>query len=400
MLSAKQSHSDFDLGKDAGLQTIATSVLVCCCAGALYGWSALIVPLQATFAVTTAQTGFVFSLAIVSFTAAVIITPRLPFHVSHKLLLVFYGLAGSLFLVSAAHASTFQVFLLCFSLGFGAASGGIYITALGIAGGTRRHVFATPIMVASFGLGGAIFGPVWRQLDRADWGMAALYPLAVLLCIASLIALASRNQTEPIKKAPVAINRPSNAPMMRLIWSLFALGSFAGLMVLGLGAKMMSVAGAGAGLASFSLAGVALGNTGGRLSVAWFGTWLRADHIMQGAMMLTLLGLTLTVIQHSPASVCFGLFLVATGYGVIASGVPVLTREVFGADEFQHRFALIFTAWGTAGFLAPWVGGALYDLSQSFTLPLIFAGISSVLFCVVSQRIKTLGQTHKAPGSH
>ncbi|MEO9821347.1 MAG: hypothetical protein ABJF79_13370 [Paracoccaceae bacterium] len=382
------------------MQAVATSALICCCAGALYGWSALIAPLQATFAVTTAQTGFVFSLAIVCFTIAVIMTPRLPIRAPQKLMLAGFGLAGSAFLVAAAQANTFAVFLLCFSCGFGAASGGIYITALGIAGRTRWHTIATPVMVASFGLGGALFGPVWRQLDRADWGMTALYPLAALLCVAALIAMASNNRTPPIKRAAIPTDGPSNAPMMRLIWALFALGSFAGLMVLGLGAKMMSVAGAGAGLASFSLAGVALGNTAGRLSVAWFGTWLRADHIMQGAMMLTLLGLVFTILQDSPTSVCFGLFLVATGYGVIAAGVPVLTQDVFGAEEFQHRFALIFTAWGTAGFLAPWVGGALYDLSQSFTLPLVFAGVSSVLFCMVSRRITKVKHPRQTLDQH
>lgn len=151
----------------AGLWAVLASGLVCFFGGALYGWSALIASLQARFDVTMAQTGLVFSLAIVSFTLAVIVTPLLRFGSTTARAVACFGGLGAVFPVGAAQTSGFGLFLLCFSGGFGAASGGIYITALGIAAATSRPLVATPAMVAAFGLGGVCFGPLWRQLAGA-----------------------------------------------------------------------------------------------------------------------------------------------------------------------------------------------------------------------------------------
>lgn len=384
MSAVRQSDQD----NSASFRAVLASGLVCFCAGALYGWSALIAPLQTSFDVSTAQTGLVFSLAIVSFTLAVIVTPLLPFGSANPKVVAGFGIIGSICLVAATYATTYPLFLLFFSGGFGAASGGVYIAALGVAGVARRHTVTTPAMVAAFGLGGAVFGPIWRQMDAAGWGLTALIPLAALLCSAALIsALAGNGTVRSIHASPLKTNK-SDVQTMRLIWILFALGSFGGLMVLGLGAKMMEAADVGVGLASVGLAGIALGNTGGRLSVMWLSGRLRPDQILLCAMGLTLIGLTTALIQSSAAVVCLGLALVAIGYGMVASSVPVLTREVFDTGQFQRRFALIFTAWGAAGFLAPWVGGALYDWAQSFTPPLLCAVLAAVLVCVISPRLR------------
>lgn len=386
MLAEKQTA----LQPDIGLRAVLASGLVCFCAGALYGWSALIAPLQATFAVTTAQTGLVFSLAIVSFTLAVIATPMIPIETARPRIVGAYGFIAALCVYGAAHAASFPAYLLWFSGGFGAASGGVYITALGVAGRMRRHTVATPAMVAAFGLGGAVFGPLWRQLDGLGWGLSGLIPLGVVLVVASLIAAltpAPRQHVIAQNRGPAIGQDVYTRRMMRLIWILFALGSFSGLMVLGLGAKMMDAAGANAGLASVGMAGIALGNTGGRLSVAGLSQRLQMEQILSIALALTLIGLTVALIPVSPASVCLGLFLVAMGYGLVASTVPVLTRITFGSLSFQRSFAVIFTAWGLAGFLAPWVGGALYDLGQSFTLPLICAVFTAVTFGIAIRRL-------------
>lgn len=176
--------------------------------------------------------------------------------------------------------------------------------------------------------------------------------------------------------------------MMPLLWVLFASGTFGGLMVLGLGAKMMDAAGADTRLASLGLAGIAFGNTLGRLSVAWLALRVPLHRIIQAATGLSLMGLISALLQTSTAFICFGLFLVATGYGTVAATVPVVTRETFGTALFQRRFAVVFTAWGAAGFLAPWIGGALIDWTDSFTLPLLCAMLTCVLCWWVSTALK------------
>lgn len=375
-----------------GWGTFFAAFLVCFCAGALYGWSALIAPLQARFGVSTAQTGLVFSCAIVSFTLAVIATPLLPHNTAAPRTVAVFGAIGALSLWGAMHATSFLTFLTLFSGGFGAASGGVYIAALGVAGAMAKHTVATPAMVAAFGLGGAIFGPLWRQLDAQGWGMAALWPLVVLLGATSLIAAVvpaprHSNDEPPVDAQALELN---NNGSLHLIWLIFAFGSFSGLMVLGLGTKMMDAAGADARLASLGLAGIALGNTGGRLSVAGLRARFRIDRILFLATGLTLVGLAMALGQFSPTLVSIGLFLVAAGYGLVASCIPVLTRETFGSTAFQKQFALIFTAWGLAGFAAPWIGAALFDLSDSFTPPLLCALVVTLLFCGFAMRLRRI----------
>ena len=153
---------------------LLASGFICFFAGGLYGWSALIAPLQNAFDVTMGQTGLVFSLAIASFTIAVIAVPlRIP-RAARQRSVSWFGLAGATCLIAATRVREFEYFLLWFSGGFGAASGAIYITTLGLAADTPFHKIATPAMVAAFGAGGAVFGPAWRVLVAHGWGLESL----------------------------------------------------------------------------------------------------------------------------------------------------------------------------------------------------------------------------------
>ncbi len=109
---------------------------VCFCAGGLYGWSALIAPLQATFQVSTAQTGLVFSIAIVCFTLAVTATPYIAPRIPPLRRLACFSWAAAISLVLAALSPSYLVFIVYFSAGFGTLSGAIYISAIAIAAGS------------------------------------------------------------------------------------------------------------------------------------------------------------------------------------------------------------------------------------------------------------------------
>ncbi|GAB5447595.1 MFS transporter [Gymnodinialimonas sp.] len=369
---------------------------LCFCAGGLYGWSALIDPLQAQFGVSTAQTGLVFSLAIVCFTAAVIGTPHvLPqWHPLRRV--AAFGVGAAFALILALAAPSYPLFVLFFSGGFGTLSGAIYVASVTISAQSPYHRMATPLMVASFGQGGAVFGPLWRLLGEA-WGLSAIWPLVICLALASL-AIEARpkdqasapptlERAKPVRSTPPRVVFP-------LIWAIFALGSFAGLMVLGLAAKMLDVASAPAGLASLTLAGIAIGNTGGRLSVAGFTRVITPITVVFVATGLGIFGLAMTLLAHGAGALALGLCVIAGGYGVIASAIPNLVRATYGAAEFQRRFSRIFLAWGFAGFCAPWVGAALFDRTGTFQSAVVLAmlaslacGVAAVLLLRVMSRL-------------
>jgi len=169
------------------------------------------------------------------------------------------------------------------------------------------------------------------------------------------------------------------------LWLLMGLGSYSGLMVLGMAAKIMDAAGTGLALASGTLAGVALGNTLGRLSVGWIDELLGMKTCLALSCAATLVGLGLVGLSGIQQGVLpIGLILIATGYGLVASIAPLLTRLTFGAQMFQRRYGVIFSAWGVAGCAAPWIAGALFDKTGSFAPGIFSALMASILFAGVA----------------
>ena len=364
------------------------SVAVCFAAGGLYGWSGLIPALQATFFVSTESAGLVFSLAIVAFSAAVYAAPRLPDRLRGPTGAAVAGMAGVAALIVAAWAPSFAVFLVAYSLGFGAASGAVYILALEVAGRTGKANLSTAIMVASFGLGGAAFGPAFRFLVAADWGMNALLVLAAVLAGTSLVAL--------LVTRPLADDVHESGPMPQpkrpatghgdilLLWTAFATGSVAGLMILGLATAMIESRGGGVGLSGFALACIAIANTAGRLSVGVLAGAIPVGLIAAAASLMSSAALAGAGFATSPEMVAISLAAVAAGYGMVASSFPNLTRSLSGPAAFGRTYAVVFTAWGLAGLLSPWLGGRLFDATSSFDAALAFAFGASALSVVLS----------------
>ena len=168
-------------------------------AGGLYAWSAVIPAIRESFSSTTEQAGMVFSFAILAFFIAVFLVPRAGRKFHGLRAGGVFGAAGSIFLGISAVAPNYFIFLVGFGLGFGFASGGIYIVVLDLAGRARNPKLMVPVMVAAFGLGGALFGPLLRLLVAAGGGLASLSAIAAPLACVS--ALAWLWKEEPLPKA-------------------------------------------------------------------------------------------------------------------------------------------------------------------------------------------------------
>ena len=81
--------------------------------------------------------------------------------------------------------------------------------------------------------------------------------------------------------------------------------------------------------------------------------------------------------------VFIGLGVVGYCYGAIIAVYPVAVADVFGAFSAPRIYGQVFTAWGLAGLLSPWVSGWLYDLTGSYIVPvliaILFSGISALV---------------------
>ncbi len=361
-------------------------VALCFAAGGLYGWSAVIPALNAAFDITTEQAGLVFSIAIVVFTVAVYLVPRLPGGFRNSRAAALFGLVGVVALAVAASAGSFMTFLVAFAIGFGAVSGAIYVLCITAAARHHRPDVATPIAIAAFGLGGATFGPAMRFLVADGWGLGALYLLAAALAATSIAVLFAGGRSGETRVDDGTQGQPTSAATQRaspltvtLLFCAFAAGSFAGLMVLGLATSILESRGAAVWLSGLALFGVAVGNTGGRLSVGFLTRVMSPGAIVVASPLVAGSGALLALLAPSPMSGAIALTIIAAGYGLMASGLPTLTRAFTGAERFARVFSVVFIAWGCAGLLAPWVAGRLFDVFGDFAPAFVLAIVASLV---------------------
>lgn len=384
--------------KPAAVRQIAPPALLCFAAGSLYAWSAMVPALRARFEVGVAEAGQVFSFAIVTFSLAVLLAPMLPRRARGLNGGVVAATLAALATALASLAPSYALFLLCFSFGFGAMSGAIYIFTLELAASSRAPAVVTPLMVAAFGLGGVVFGPLLRWLVAVGWRTEALLAVSLTLLGAVVVALLTGRESRlPAAPEPVAAAaRPGNAGALILLWLAFAFGSGAGLMILGLAATLIEDRGASVGLSSLALAGVAVGNTAGRLSVGLLARVWKPAHVAALSPLLGLVGLVPLMLLPDPRSGAIALSIVAASYGLMASAMPVLTRSIFGAHGFRRAFSIVFTGWGAAGLASPWAAGLLHDATGSFDLAIGLAAGSCVLSMLACGAVAA--RTKPAPG--
>lgn len=73
------------------------------------------------------------------------------------------------------------------------------------------------------------------------------------------------------------------------------------------------------------------------------------------------------------------LTVIGFAYGALIVAYPVAIAARFGPARFAKVYGRIFTAWGTAGLVAPWLAGALYDVTGTYAVALLLAGCTALL---------------------
>ena len=377
------------MSSEAGpeLVQLSTAGFLCLAAGSLYGWSGLSSALSNEYGVGATEVGTVFSVAILAFTGALLIAARLPDRLRGLPAATFAGAFGTAATILAAAAHSYPLFLAAFGLGFGSASGMIYASALDIAAAARKPSVAAPTMVALFGLGGAIFGGLMRYLVGQGEGLWSIWPVTCAIGAATLVGLVVlsrgplRQQNNPALTAREVVALPTRK--VATLWVLFAFAAMPGLMCLGLSVQILSDRAASPDLSSLAVFLIACGNTGGRLVVAFLQRLLGPAAIVMLGTLLCDVSLAGLLASHTSGAAVVLLVVLATGYGVIASGMPVLTRSFTEPWQFGRVFPLILTGWGAAGLLAPRISGQIRDATGQFNLAFWLCLAASLLAAVV-----------------
>ena len=187
--------------------------------------------------------------------------------------------------------------------------------------------------------------------------------------------------------------------MLRLpqFWALYFMyfcGSAAGLTLISVAQDLGKLA--MGELAFLAVAVLAAGNTSGRILAGWV-----SDRIGREMTLFTAFacqGLVILALYWASghgggdwASILAIAFLVGANYGANLALFPAACKDRFGLSSFGLNYGCLFTAFGLAGLIMPWLNGLIKDRTGDFLLSyliIIAMMAASAVLALASQRKK------------
>jgi OFA family oxalate/formate antiporter-like MFS transporter len=367
------------------VSSAAAVVILMSAIGTLYSWSIFVAPIEAEFERSRSVTSMVFAVATTAFTVAMLAGDSITRGRSLRSSAFVACLLGAGGLALSAAAGSIWLILLGFGALFGLSNGFVYGISLQVAQQTTatQRGLLTGIAVSSYMLGSAIGTPLisasvtlWNY--RVTMLILAGY-LAVSGVLACLFLRRSPIGSSSSGQMPAAAESRPNARDMAILWTAFLLSSAVGVTTLAHAAPLAaSLDGVGQDLALAVMLS-ALGNGIGRLAGGWLSDRLPARALLSGAPALS--GVALATVMAIPTIdvLLVSLFVVGVGYGCIAGCLPAIVARTYGVHRLASIYGRLFTAWGVAGLLAPYLGGLSFDREGNYSTAIAAAVLAATM---------------------
>lgn len=372
-----------------------------------YSFSSYFTSLQGEFGATRAATSFAFSITIfVMFVTGVvsgIVADR-----THVRWVAGFGVlclaAGAW---AAAQAQTLTGFYWAFGVGVGLGVGCAYVPAIAAVQPwfIKRRGLAAGIASAGIGLG-TLVGPLaaaalihpygWRATLTMMAGATVLLGTAALLLEKSPQAKGLFPDNDPTAQANLALTGMRFGETMRS--REFRLMFLAGLAMsaaqfmpfvhlarhaldrgfsAATGALLLGVIGIGSFAGRFVLTGVA-DKVGNR-------NMLAASYAGMGVAFAW----WLATLAFAPSVLALGIFAFIFGasYGAMVGVCPPLCMAYFGGKSVSGIIGALYFAAGIGSLFAPTFAGWMYDIAQSYVVPLIVAVVANFLAAWIAMRL-------------
>ncbi len=371
---------------NSGRRVLAAGMILMLALGSVHAFSVFLEPLESEFSVERSTASLTYSLALVFLTISVLFGYRIYGLFKPAVLMIFVCLLAALGCLIAAFATGMPLVWLGYSLLFGSANGLGYGFALqsSAQANPQSKGLAMGLITACYALA-AVLSPVLFKvlLDRGGFA-AAMTGLAVILAvIAPFIAgLFASADVEFVFSGEVSDKAEATdfAQIVKL-WVGYGAAVAAGLMAIGHAAGIARASGLSDAMVLAAPIAIAALNMAGSLLGGWF-----ADRgtIFQNLMIfpaISSLAMAVLALWSGSFVVLPGLAVIGFCYGAIIAIYPVVVGSLFGPLESVRIYGRIFTAWGTAGLLAPVFAGYLYQQFGDYRVALTtaaFAGIVSI----------------------
>jgi len=350
--------------------------------GSLYAWSVFVLPLEKEFGWTRAQTSWVYTIAIVCFAATFIAAGKLQ-DAKGPRICAFLGalFVGGGFALSSLTTSVGFLYV-AFGVIVGIGNGFGYAAPTPVASKwfPDRRGLAVGLMVGGYGAGSAIIGPLAMRLISAYGWRATFQILGAAFFVMGLIGTALlRNPPEPLKSgAPTGAGRSLRldvrtremlrTPTFFALWIAFCLGTTAGQMMISQLVPFLRSVGLSAEAAAFAITVAAFGNAGGRILSGALSDSLGRIRTLQVMVLGSLAVMTALGVGVSQVIALYT--LVAAGYWCYGTQLSVFastTADFYGTRYLGMNYGAVFTAWGVAGIVGPFLAARTYQASGSYS---------------------------------
>jgi OFA family oxalate/formate antiporter-like MFS transporter len=364
-----------------------------------YSWFLFAYPLQHQLGWSLSSVGLVFT--VFNYTST-FIQPFSGFMADsygpRKVALAASALTGAgLLLASTAETPI----LMCLYYGIGGLGGGVLYgisTASAVKWFPDRRGFATGLVVFGFGSGTAVFNIFIQQLLEAR-GLqnTFVYLGVVMLCVLIPLSFLFRYpgspsragvSSQPARSPQAGSYRPVEMLKTRQWYQIYFCFIFTISIVLMFGAQMKMMA------EEFSLPRAhfnallilfPLGNGLSRILAGAISDKIGREKTM--VIFYSLLGVSIfffVLFAKIPSLFVSIVFIASLLAGAPLVLYPAIIGDYYGAEYSTTNYGITYTAKSFAGLISGWLSGLLVMKFGSFTLPLVFLGIMSLLAAAAS----------------
>lgn len=374
--------------------------------GVLYAWGVFVKPLQEEFGWTRAQATLPYTVASVVFAIGMLFAGYIQDKRGPKFVAFLGGIFAGLALVLSFF--TFNLFYLVFVFGIIGGLGMAFGYSGAVSSGVKcfpdKKGLATGLVVGGFGFGSFLWAPLSTFLiHKYGWREAFLILGVILIIIISIAStfirnppkgwipsafekLQTRKYTPEYTGKDLTPGEMIKTSVFWLMWCHYILATSPGIMtIVHLNPIAIEYGGFNPISAAFLLSILSIFNLVGRFFLGPLSDKIGRLKTFTLIGSMVFISMILMFVAHYIGFVFYIVPVIAgIAYGGYLALSPSFTADVFGTKYYGANYGAMFTAWGVAGLIGPYLAGALHDLTGSYFLPILIFSIFSITAVFIS----------------